>query len=35
MAVTIVVNPLRNGQPGGMVLAAATADGKPIGKPAK
>jgi len=30
--VTIVINPLRNGEPGGVVLTAATADGKPIGK---
>ena len=30
--VTITINPLRNGEPGGVVLTATTADGKPIGK---
>lgn len=31
-AVTIVINPLRNGEPGGVVLTATSADGKPIGR---
>lgn len=30
--ITVTVNPLRNGDPGGVVLTAETADGKPIGK---
>ena len=34
MPVTITINPLRNGEPGGVVLTATTADGKQIGKSA-
>jgi len=30
--ITLSVNPLRNGMPGGVVLDATTADGKSIGK---
>ena len=32
--VDIVIHPLRNGMPGGVVLEVIGADGKPIGKPA-
>ena len=32
MPLTITINPLRNGQPGGVVLTATTADGKQVGK---
>ena len=32
MAISVAINPLRNGDPGGVVLTAATADGKPIGR---
>ncbi len=32
MAISVTINPLRNGEPGGIVLTAATADGKPIGR---
>jgi hypothetical protein len=32
MAISVTINPLRNGDPGGVVLTAATADGKPIGR---
>ncbi len=32
MPITVTINPLRNGDPGGVVLTAETADGKPIGK---
>ncbi len=32
--ITVTVNPLRNGSPGGVVLTAAAADGSPIGKKA-
>ena len=32
MPLTITINPLRNGQPGGVVLTATAADGKPIGQ---
>ena len=31
-AITVTINPLRNGDPGGIVLTASTADGKQIGK---
>ena len=30
--IKVTINPLRNGQPGGIVLTAETADGKQIGK---
>jgi hypothetical protein len=30
--ITVTLNPLRNGEPGGIVLTASTADGKQIGK---
>ena len=30
--ITATINPLRNGEPGGVVLTASTADGKQIGK---
>jgi hypothetical protein len=30
--VSVTINPLRNGQPGGVVIDASTADGKPLGK---
>ena len=30
--ISVTINPLRNGDPGGVVLTAETADGKPIGK---
>lgn len=30
--ITVLVNPLRNGQPGGVVVTATTADGTPIGR---
>ena len=30
--ITATINPLRNGEPGGIVLTASTADGKQIGK---
>jgi hypothetical protein len=32
MAISVTINPLRNGDPGGVVLTATTADGKPIGR---
>ena len=32
MAISVTINPLRNGDPGGIVLTAATADGKAIGR---
>lgn len=32
MQVSITVNPLRNGQPGGVVVDVTTPDGKPIGR---
>ncbi|WP_268891735.1 DUF6152 family protein [Croceibacterium salegens] len=32
--ITVKFHPLRNGEPGGNVLEAFTADGKPVGKPA-
>ena len=31
MEVSVTLNPLRNGKPGGVVRAVTTADGKPIG----
>jgi hypothetical protein len=31
-AITVTINPLRNGDPGGIVLTASAADGKQIGK---
>ena len=31
--VTVTINPLRDGRPGGLLLSAKTADGKPIGRP--
>jgi hypothetical protein len=31
-AISVTINPLRNGDPGGIVLTASSADGKPIGK---
>ena len=31
MEVTVTLNPLRNGKPGGVVREVTTADGKPIG----
>ena len=31
-AITVAINPLRNGEPGGIVLTANSADGKQIGK---
>jgi hypothetical protein len=31
MVISITINPLRNGKPGGVVLDVTTADGKPIG----
>lgn len=30
--IKVSINPLRNGQPGGVVVEATNADGKPIGK---
>jgi hypothetical protein len=30
--IAVTINPLRNGEPGGIVLTAASADGKQIGK---
>ena len=33
MPIDVTINPLRNGDPGGVVLTATTADGKPIGRP--
>ena len=33
--VTVTINPLRDGRPGGLLLSAKTADGKPIGRPMK
>jgi hypothetical protein len=30
--IKVTINPLRNGEPGGIVLTASTADGKQIGK---
>lgn len=30
--ISVTINPLRNGDPGGVVLTAETADGKPIGQ---
>jgi hypothetical protein len=32
MPISVTINPLRNGEPGGIVLTANTADGKAIGK---
>jgi hypothetical protein len=32
MPITVAINPLRNGDPGGVVLTATTADGKQIGR---
>jgi hypothetical protein len=32
MRITVTLNPLRNGKPGGVVREVAAADGKPIGK---
>jgi hypothetical protein len=32
LPITVTINPLRNGEPGGIVLTANTADGKQIGK---
>jgi hypothetical protein len=32
MVVSIKINPLRNGKPGGVVVDVTTPDGKPIGK---
>jgi len=32
MPVKVTINPLRNGDPGGVVLTATTADGKQIGR---
>jgi hypothetical protein len=32
-AITVTINPLRDGRPGGLLLSAQTADGTPIGKP--
>lgn len=32
MTVSVTINPLRNGQPGGVVIDVSTADGKPIGR---
>ncbi|OYW44853.1 MAG: hypothetical protein B7Z08_01930 [Sphingomonadales bacterium 32-68-7] len=32
MQVNIAINPLRNGQPGGVVLTVTAPDGKPIGR---
>ena len=32
MPIKVTINPLRNGEPGGIVLTANTADGKQIGK---
>jgi hypothetical protein len=31
MTISIIINPLRNGKPGGVVIDVTTADGKPIG----
>jgi uncharacterized protein DUF6152 len=31
-AISVTINPLRNGEPGGIVLTANSADGKQIGK---
>jgi hypothetical protein len=33
MPISVTINPLRNGDPGGIVLTATTADKKPIGRP--
>lgn len=33
MPISVTINPLRNGDPGGVVLTATTADGKAIGRP--
>lgn len=30
--ITVTINPLRNGNPGGVIVTATSADGKPIGK---
>ena len=30
--IKVILNPLRNGQPGGVVVDATTPDGKPLGK---
>jgi hypothetical protein len=30
--ITVTINPLRDGRPGGLLLSAKTPDGKPIGK---
>jgi hypothetical protein len=32
LPIKVTINPLRNGEPGGIVLTANTADGKQIGK---
>jgi hypothetical protein len=32
MPIKVTINPLRNGDPGGVVLTATTADGKQIGR---
>lgn len=32
--ISITINPLRSGRPGGVVIEATTADGKPLGKKA-
>ena len=32
MQISVTINPLRNGEPGGIVLTANTADGKQIGR---
>ena len=33
MPISVTINPLRNGDPGGVVLTATTVDGEPIGRP--
>lgn len=33
MPISVTINPLRSGAPGGVVLEVKTADGKPIGQP--
>lgn len=33
--ITVVLHPLRDGKPGGLFVSATSADGKPLGKPAK
>jgi len=32
MRISVTLNPLRNGKPGGVVREVSSADGKPIGK---